>query len=270
VELVAGVISGFLPYLLLGSVAGMLAGLLGVGGGLVIVPVLAWLFHLAGMPPEVVMHMAIGTSLATIVPTSLSSVWAHHRLGAVLWGAVARLAPGIVLGAALGATLADLLPGESLRLTFGLFELAVAVQMGLNLRPAPHRVLPAKWGMWGAGSAIGLVSALVGIGGGTMTVPFLQWCNVAMRQAVATSAACGLPIAIAGATGFIVTGWNAPALPAWSSGYLYWPAFTGIAVASVLVAPLGARLAHRLPTAVLKRFFALFLLFLGLHMLWFG
>jgi hypothetical protein len=270
VELVAGVISGFLPYLLLGSVAGMLAGLLGVGGGLVIVPVLVWLFHLAGMPPEVVMHMAIGTSLATIVPTSLSSVWAHHRLGAVLWGAVARLAPGIVLGAALGATLADLLPGESLRLTFGLFELAVAVQMGLNLRPAPHRVLPAKWGMWGAGSAIGLVSALVGIGGGTMTVPFLQWCNVAMRQAVATSAACGLPIAIAGATGFIVTGWNAPALPAWSSGYLYWPAFAGIAAASVLVAPLGARLAHRLPTAVLKRFFALFLVFLGLRMLWFG
>jgi hypothetical protein len=259
-----------LPYLLLGSVAGLLAGLLGVGGGLVIVPVLAWLFHAAGMSPEVVMHMAIGTSLATIVPTSLSSVWAHHRLGAVLWGAVARLAPGIVAGAALGAALADRLPGESLRLIFGLFELAVALQMGLNLRPAPHRVLPGRAGMWGAGSLIGLVSAVVGIGGGTMTVPYLQWCNVPMRQAVATSSACGLPIALAGTTGFIVAGWDAPALPAWSSGYLYWPAFAGIAVASVLLAPVGARLAHRLPTAVLKRFFALFLVFLGLRMLWFG
>lgn len=260
----------WLAYGGLGAFAGLLAGLFGVGGGLVIVPVLAWLFHRAGVPPELLMHMAIGTSLATIVFTSLSSIWAHHRYGAVLWDAFRRLTPGIVLGAALGATLADRLSGDWLRLIFGLFALGVALQMGLNLKPAPHRNLPGRWGMGGVGSVIGLVSAVVGIGGGSLSVPYLQWCNVPMRQAVATSAACGLPIAIAGALGFIITGWNAQALPAWSSGYIHWPAFAGIVVASMLSAPLGARLAHHLPAAALKRFFALFLAFLGLRMLWIG
>ncbi len=259
-----------IAYLLLGGMAGLLAGMLGVGGGLVIVPVLAWLFYHSGIAPDVVMHLAIGTSLATIVLTSLSSVLAHHRRGAVLWGVFRSMALGILVGAALGAVLADRLPSDTLRLIFGLFELGVALQMGLNLRAAPHRGLPGKWGMSGVGTLIGLVSAVVGIGGGTITVPFLQWSNVAIRQAVATSAACGLPIALAGAMGFVFVGWNTPELPSWSSGYLYWPAFLGIVVASTLVAPLGAQLAHRLPGAVLKRFFALFLAFLGLRMLWFG
>jgi len=263
-------VAELVSYLLLGSAAGILAGLLGVGGGLVIVPVLAWSFHRTAMPSDMVMHLAIGTSLATIVFTSLSSVWAHHRRGAVLWDAFRRLTPGILLGAAVGAALADRLPSDTLRLIFGLFELGVAVQMGLNLRPVPHRSLPGRWGMSGVGSVIGLVSAVVGIGGGTMSVPFLQWCNVPMRQAVATSAACGLPIALAGALGFVLTGWDSQGLPAGSSGYLYWPAFAGIVAASILFAPLGARLAHLLPTSTLKRFFALFLVFLGLRMLWFG
>ena len=262
--------SDLLSYVILGGCVGVLAGMLGVGGGLVIVPVLAWLFQRAGFIPELVMHLAIGTSLATIVLTSLSSVWAHHRLGAVQWRSFARLTPGIVLGAILGATLADRLPSETLRIVFGVFELAVALQMGLNLRPDPHRDLPGKWGMGGVGAVIGLVSAVVGIGGGTMTVPFLQWCNVSMRKAVATSAACGLPIALAGAGGFVIAGWDARGLPDGSSGYLYWPAFFGIVLASVLFAPLGARLAHRLPAPILKRFFALFLAFLGLRMLWFS
>ncbi len=257
-------------YLLLGGVAGILAGLLGVGGGLVIVPVLAWLFYRADIAQEVVMHLAIGTSLATIVFTAISSIWAHHRRGAVLWAAFLQMTPGIVLGAALGAAVADKLPSETLQGIFGVFELVVALQMGLNIQPDPHRTLPGRWGMSGAGSLIGMVSAVVGIGGGTMTVPFLQWCNVPMRQAVATSAACGLPIAAAGAVGFVIAGWGTPALPAWSSGYLYWPAFAGIVVASMLFAPVGARLAHRLPAASLKRFFALFLAFLGLRMLGFG
>ncbi len=257
-------------YLMLGSVAGLLAGLLGVGGGLVIVPVLAWLFHRAGISPELLMHMAIGTSLATIVFTSLSSVWAHHHHGAVLWEAFRRMSPGIILGAMLGAVLADRLPGDSLRLIFGLFTLGVAIQMGLNLRTTPHRNLPGRWGMVGVGTVIGMVSAVVGIGGGTLSVPFLQWCNVPIRQAVATSAACGLPIAVAGSLGFVIAGLNTQALPSWSSGYLYWPAFVGIVVASMLFAPMGARLAHRLPAAALKRFFALFLAFLGMRMLWFG
>ncbi len=258
----------WLAYAALGAFAGVLAGLLGVGGGLVIVPVLALLFHQADIASEVVMHLAIGTSLATIVFTSVSSVWAHHRHGAVQWEIFARLAPGVVLGALLGAMIADRIPSAGLRFFFGLFELGVALQMGLNLLPTPQRGLPGRWGMGMAGGMIGGVSAIVGIGGGTMTVPFLLWRQVPMRQAVATSAACGLPIAVAGAVGFVAMGWREAVLPTGSSGYLYWPAFFGIVTASVLFAPLGARLAHRLPAVLLKRVFSLFLVLLGLRMLW--
>lgn len=257
----------WIAYGSLGAFAGVLAGLFGVGGGLVIVPVLVLLFQRNGFAPEVITHLAIGTSLATIVFTSLSSVYAHHRRGAVQWHSVLRLAPGIVIGAWIGAVLADRLPGVQLRTVFGVFELLVALQMGFGLRASAHRQLPGWTGMGLAGGVIGAVSAVVGIGGGTMTVPFLQWCNVPMRQAVATSAACGLPIAIAGAMGFVVSGWGEALLPQLSSGYLYWPAFGGIVLASVIMAPLGARLAHSLPAEQLKRVFSVFLAFLGLRML---
>lgn len=255
-------------YLLLGAFAGTLAGLLGVGGGLVIVPVLILLFQEQGFSSQVLVHLAIGTSLATIVFTSLSSVWAHHRRGAVLWLEFWQLTPGIVIGAFVGAVIARLIPAADLRMVFGIFELTVALQMGLNLRPDALRQLPSSPGMGLAGGVIGTISAVVGIGGGTMTVPFLVWCNVEMRKAVATSAACGLPIAIAGTIGFMATGWSEPRLPAMSSGYLYWPAFAGIVAASVLFAPVGARLAHALPGATLKKVFALFIGVLGIRMLW--
>ncbi|WP_303909161.1 sulfite exporter TauE/SafE family protein [Thiohalomonas denitrificans] len=254
-------------YLAVGAFAGVLAGLFGVGGGLVIVPVLAFAFARAGIAPEVLMHLAIGSSLATIVFTSLASVRAHHRRGAVQWRLVGRLAPGIVVGALLGAMIADWLPGTGLRRIFGIFELAVAVQLGLGLKPAPHRTLPGTPGLFAAGGVIGTVSAIVGIGGGTLTVPFLTWNNVAIRNAVATSAACGMPIALAGAIGFAAAGWGESALPAASTGYLYWPAIGGVVAASMLFAPLGARLAHTLPGDVLKRLFALFLAGLGVYML---
>lgn len=254
-------------YLLLGAFAGLVAGLLGVGGGLIIVPVLVFIFTGQGVAEHLIVHLAVGTSLATIVFTSISSVRAHHQHGAVLWPVFWQLTPGIVIGAWLGALFADVLASDQLRRFFGVFELLVAIQMTFNVKPRPHRQLPGRAGMVGAGSVIGAISAIVGIGGGTMTVPFLVWCNVAMRKAVATSSACGLPIAVAGATGFIVTGWNAVELPAYSSGYVYWPAFAGIVIASILSAPLGARLAHRLPAAQLKRIFAVLLYILGLRML---
>jgi uncharacterized membrane protein YfcA len=257
----------WLIYLATGAFAGLLAGLLGVGGGLIIVPILALGFAAQGMATEVQMHLAVGTSLATIIFTSSSSVYAHHRRGAVEWRAVRAMTPGIVTGALLGALIARWLPTLSLRYLFGVFELVVAVQMALSLKPAPHRTLPGRWGMRNAGVVIGTISSLVGIGGGTLTVPFLLWCNVAIQRAIATSAACGLPIAVAGTVGFVITGWHHPLLPAWSSGYLYWPALLGITAASVLSAPLGARLAHRLPTLVLKRLFALLLSGLALRML---
>ncbi|MDZ7804888.1 sulfite exporter TauE/SafE family protein [Thiohalophilus sp.] len=256
-----------LLYLLLGMFAGVAAGLLGIGGGLIIVPVLVFIFQQQQFSSEVIVHLAVGTSLATIVLTSISSVRSHHQHGAVQWPVFVRMAPAIVLGAVLGSVIADEMPTRVLKWVFAIFELTVATQMILAYRPNPHRVLPNWPGLSLAGTVIGAVSAVVGIGGGTMTVPFLVWCNVAMRKAVATAAACGLPIALAGAAGFILNGWNEPALPAWSSGYVYWPAFAGIVATSVLFAPLGARLAHRLPAAQLKRIFALLLYALGIRML---
>ncbi|MEQ6340344.1 MAG: sulfite exporter TauE/SafE family protein [Gammaproteobacteria bacterium] len=256
-----------LLYLATGAVAGVLAGLLGVGGGLIIVPALVFIFATQGVPDAIVMHMALGTSLATIVMTSISSVRAHHKRGAVLWQVVWRLTPGIVVGTLMGAMLADMLSGGVLKRIFGIFALLVALQMGLAAKPAPHRRLPGRSGMGLAGWIIGGVSAIVGIGGGSLTVPFLTWCKINIHNAVATSSACGLPIALAGSLGFVITGWNETALPAFSSGYIYWPAMASIATASVLFAPLGARLAHALPADTLKKFFAIFLALLGARML---
>lgn len=254
-------------YLLLGAFAGVMAGLLGVGGGLVIVPALAWIFQRQLIAETALMHLAIGTSLATIIVTSISSVRAHHQRGAVLWPTVWRLTPGIVTGAWLGAAVADALSSFALQKVFAVFVLLMAAQMGFGAKPAPHRDLPKAAGMLATGGVIGAVSAIVGIGGGSLTVPFLSWCNVPIRQAVATSAACGLPIALAGALGFVVTGLNAPDLPAWSLGYVYGPALLGVALTSMLFAPLGARLAHTLPTEMLKKIFAAFLAVIGVKML---
>jgi len=256
-----------LIYLALGATAGLLAGLFGVGGGLIIVPVLAWVFIGQGMDTSVIMHLAIGTSLASIWLTSIMSIRAHHRRGAVSWSLVKKLVVGIVLGALLGAVIAEQLPTPALKRIFGVFELLVAAQMLLVSRYKAHFNLPGRMGFTLAGTVIGIVSAIIGIGGGTLTVPFLIWCRVPMIQAVATSAACGLPIAIAGAFGFIVTGWNVEQLPAWSTGYLYWPAWLGIVLASSITAGLGARLAHKLPAARLRQLFALLLMGLGIKML---
>jgi uncharacterized protein len=257
----------FLIYALVGAFAGLIAGLFGVGGGLVIVPVLVFVFSTLQLAPSHLVHLAIGTSLATIVFTSLSSVYAHHRHGAVQWPLFLRLLPGMATGALLGAKLAHWLPTGSLRAIFGIFELLVAAHLAFGGKPSLHRNLPGLAGLSGVAILIGAISALVGIGGGTMTVPFLVWCQVEMRQAIATSAACGLPIALAGAAGFILSAWQMPDLPPWSTGYIYWPAALAIVSVSIFFAPLGARLAHRLPATQLKRLFALFLTGLGIYML---
>ena len=254
-------------YLTLGATAGLLAGLFGVGGGLVIVPVLAWVFAAQGIHADIIMHLAVGTSLASIWLTSLMSIRAHHQRGAVNWLLVCKLTLGIIVGALAGALVADQLPTTVLKRVFGVFELFVAAQMLLVSRYRAHFELPGDVGMTFAGSVIGLVSAIIGIGGGTLTVPFLVWCRVPMIQAVATSAACGLPIAVAGALGFMLTGWNDARLPTWSTGYLYWPAWLGVVVASSLTAGLGARLAHGLPAARLRQLFALLLMGMGVKML---
>jgi len=256
-----------LAYAGLGTVAGTLAGLLGVGGGIIIVPGLAFLLAGDSIPADRLMQVAVGTSLATIVATSLSSIRAHHRRGAIRWPVVARLTPGIVVGAALGAGIADWLPTRGLAIVFGTFLVLVAVRLAMPGQPAPHRQLPGKTGLAACGTAIGTLSSLVGIGGGTMTVPLLTWCNVPVRQAVATSAACGFPIAVAGALGFAIAGWDVAGMPAWSTGYVYWPAFVAVVPLSMLFAPLGAKLAHTVPMTALKRGFAIFVFIVGVRML---
>ncbi len=256
-----------LYFIFLGAFSGLIAGLLGVGGGLIIVPILITIFQSQDFAAPIIVHLAIGTSLASIVFTSISSVMAHHRKKAVLWPVFLQLTPGIIIGAWLGTAIADLLPNHILRRAFGLFELYVAIQMSLNIKPKPQREFPGGWGAFGVGNIIGAISALVGIGGGTLTVPFLTWCNVAMRNCIATSAACGFPIAVAGAIGFIVTGWNNSNLPDHSWGYIYLPALLAIVCSSVLTAPVGAMLTHKLPTQRLKQIFAILLYLLSARML---
>lgn len=260
-----------IAYALLGAFAGTMAGLLGIGGGLIIVPVLVMLWQADALGGSQMVQLAVGTSLAVIVFTSISSVRAHHQHGSVLWPVFWRLTPGILLGAGLGATVASALPQAVLKNVFGIFELLVAMQMFLSLRSstkvsAKHG-LPGLLGMGLAGALIGAVSALVGIGGGTMTVPFLDACKVRMQQAVGTSAASGLPIAMGGVLSYVLLGWGNAQMPASAIGFVYGPALAGIAITSMLFAPLGAALAHRLPTSVLKKVFASFLALLGLWML---
>ncbi len=249
-----------LVYLAIGACAGVLSGLLGVGGGVVIVPALAIIFEQLDVPAAIVLHMAIGTSLATIVVTSLSSIYAHHRRSAIQWRIARQLLPWLVIGSLGGAALANYLHSDSLRVLLGIFIFAVAVQIGSGYQPVLHRPLPGPAGMGLAGGGIGLLSAIFGIGGGIMTVPFLVWRNVPIRLATATSAVCGLIISLAGAVGFMIAGVQAGAphahLSQWSTGFVYWPAFAGIVAASVPMAPLGAWLAHVLATRWLEIVFA--------------
>lgn len=263
-----GGLSLFAAYGGLGLVVGFVAGLLGVGGGLIIVPVLIMLLHTHGQAVGMEPQLALGTSLATILFTSLSSVRAHHRRGAVEWPLVRRIAPGIVLGTLAGAALAARMPATVLKIFFVVFLFYAAVQMWLDFKPAPHRGLPGRIGTALAGGVIGVVSSWVGIGGGTLSVPFMLWHNVPLHRAIATSAAIGFPIAFAGAAGYVLGGWTVSGLPAGSLGFVYLPALAGIVLGSVLTAPLGARTAHRLPVRPLKRVFALLLFTLALRMVW--
>ncbi|MES2072874.1 MAG: sulfite exporter TauE/SafE family protein [Pseudomonadota bacterium] len=254
-------------YLGLGAIAGILAGLLGVGGGTVIVPVLTFIFTAQHFPPEYVLHFALGTSMASILFTSLASLRSHHRRGAVNWAVVRQITPGIVLGTLLGVWLTSMMSTRVLKLIFVAFAYFVAVQMLMNIKPSANRQLPAAPGMLASGGAIGVFSSFVGIGGGTLSVPFMTWCNVPLHTVIGTSAALGFPIALSGAIGFIANGWPMPGLPPHSLGFVYLPALAGIAIASVLTAPLGAGMAHALPVARLKKLFALMLIVVGSKML---
>lgn len=258
-------LSAIAMYLLLGATAGLLAGLLGVGGGLVIVATLVWLLPSQGVPVEHAMHVALATSLASIVLTGLSSARAHHRRGSVLWPSVRWLVPGLLLGGLLGAAIATSLRGETLRWIVAGFCWLAALQLALGrTRDGAGRTdAPASPGLTVAGVGIGATSAVVGIGGGSLTVPLLVWLGVAPVRAVGTSSACGVAIAVASAIGYIGLGPPAGSLPSGSVGFVYLPAAIGIALASILAAPWGTRLAHALSGQSLKRVFALFLMLAG-------
>jgi uncharacterized protein len=256
---------------LLGIATGFLAGLLGIGGGMLMVPFITFILGSRGVAPGLAVKMAIATSMATIIFTSMASVRAHHLRGAVRWDIVRRLAPGIVVGSMVGSLgVFALLKGSWLALFFGLFVGFSATQMFLDRKPQPTRQMPGTSGQLAAGGFIGFLSGLVGAGGGFISVPFMAWCNVAMHNAVATSAALGFPIAIANVAGYVVSGQGVQELPAGSFGYIWVHGLMVIAVGSVLTAPLGARAAHALPVRELKRVFASILYLLAAYMFYKG
>jgi len=257
----------WLTYPLLGIFAGFIAGLFGVGGGLTIVPLSFMLFAAQGFPAEHTMHLALGTSMATIVFTSIASMRAHHRHGAVRWDVVRSFAPGLLLGTFGGSFVAAWVPTRPLAMVFTAIVYYAAAQMMADFKPKPHRVLPGTFGMVAVGTLIGIVSSLVAAGGGFLTIPFMVFCNVVIHQAVGTSAALGFPIAVAGTIGYIASGLQAPGLPDYALGYVYLPAFLGVVAMSFLMAPIGARLAHKLPVKQLKRAFGGFLALLATKML---
>jgi uncharacterized membrane protein YfcA len=256
---------------MLGVGTGFLAGLLGIGGGMLMVPFITIILANRSVSPDLSVKMAIATSMATIIFTSLSSVRAHHKRGAVRWDLVKRLAPGIVMGSVIGSLgVFSLLKGSYLAIFFGLFVSFSATQMFLDKKPKPTRQMPDTGGQLAAGGFIGFLSGLVGAGGGFISVPFMTWCNVPIHNAVATSAALGFPIAMANVLGYVISGQSVQNLPAGSFGYIWLPALLVIAVCSFATAPLGARAAHGIPIGKLKRIFASILYILAAYMLYKG
>ncbi len=254
----------WVEYAMTGLVAGFLAGYLGIGGGLVLVPALSWLFSRDPAIAGMAVQMAVATSLATMLFTSMSSLLAHHKRGAILWSLVRQMIPGLLMGALLGSVIADRIGSTALSIIFGIFALLVAVQLLRGGGKTGDRPLPGRLSVTGTGFGIGTISSLLGIGGGSMTVPWLLWHGQQVRNAVATAAACGYPIALAGTVGFAVLGDSTSAA---SLGYVHLPALAGVAIFSVLGAPLGVNAVHRSSPVLAKRVFAVFLLIVAVKML---
>jgi uncharacterized membrane protein YfcA len=259
--------SEWLAYLGTGAVVGFFAGLLGIGGGVVMVPLLVLVLTHQGVAPQNVLHIALGTALLAMVLTSMSSMRAHHSHGGVDWKIARAMSPGMLAGSFVAALIAGWIPTRPLAVMFTALVFYAATQILLDLKPTATRELPGAGGLFVAGAVIGGVASLLAAGGAFMTIPFLAWCRVPLRRAIGTAAANGLPIAVAGAAGYIIQGWDTEGLPAWSLGYVYLPAFALVASTSILSAPFGARLAHRLPVKRLRTLFALLLYFFALRML---
>jgi uncharacterized membrane protein YfcA len=255
----------WLEFATIGLLAGFAAGYLGIGGGLILVPALSWLFSRDPATADLAVHMAVATSLSTMLVTSLSSIIAHHRHRGIHWGLTRQLAPGLVLGALAGALIADWLSMRALAAVFGVYALGAGLQLITSAEARGEKPLPGPAGLSGVGLVIGAVSSLVGIGGGSMTVPYLLWHGTRAQRAVATAAACGYPIALAGTAAFIWLGQDLET-GGWHLGYVHPRAFLGVVAFSVLAAPLGAAAVHRSPPVVVRRIFGAFLLAVAVRM----
>ncbi len=257
----------WLGYLAIGAAVGFFAGLLGIGGGAIMVPLLVMLFDAQGLPREHILHLAVGSAMATILLTSISSVRAHSQRGALRWDLVKAMTPGMLLGGLAGSAVAGSIPTRLLALLFSILIFFAAVNILIERKPAPSRALPRAGVFFFGGFVISGASAFVAIGGALMTVPFLVYCQVPILQAIGTAAALGFPIALASSIGFVASGLANPGLPPWSLGYVYLPAFAGITITSVLFAPLGAYVTHRMPTRILRRVFACLMFALAIKMM---
>lgn len=253
--------------MLIGSVAGVLSGLLGIGGGIIVIPLLVWLFKLQNIPSDLVMHLAAGTSLSVMIFTAASSLYGHLKRGIHIWPIYRQLAIGIVIGTIFGAVFGHFLPGKVLEMLFAIFIFIIAVRMLMAIKTKSERTLPRPLGMFSIALLIGGKSGLLGLGGGAITIPFLSYCNVPIRDIVAVSVSCSFTIAIIGTISFIITGQHAIDLPTWSLGYIYLPAFLGIVLTSPLCAQLGAYFSHKLPVTVLTRILGAVLLIMAIRML---
>jgi uncharacterized membrane protein YfcA len=254
-------------YLALGAFVGFFGGLFGIGGGSAIVPVLAFIFTAKGFAPQHVVHLALGTGIATIIFTSASSLLSHHRRGAVNWSIMLRMMPGVVVGTFGGGIVAGWLDPRLLTVAFTLLIYYLSIQMMIDSKPAPGGSLPGTVTMSAVGAGIGFLSSLSATGGASLTVPFLVKRNIRVHEAIGTAATVGWPLALAGTLGYVLAGIGKPELPEWSVGFVYLPALAWIVAASMAMAPLGARIAHRTPGKSLKRIFAVVLFLLATNML---
>jgi len=250
----------WITYAALGVFVGFFAGLLGIGGGSMIVPVLGLIFVAFDFPPDQVLHLSLGTSLAAMIVSTASSAREHHRHDAVRWDIVKGLAPGIAIAGLAAGAIARAAPLAFMKVFFLGFMLYVAYQIIFGLKPRPGHAMPGPLGTAAVGLGIGVLSALAGVGGAMLSVPFMMYCNVPLKTAIGTSAAVSLVVSLAGTVGFIAAGLSERGLPPWSVGYVYIPALIGISLTSIFLAPVGARTAHRMPVGILKKIFALLLL----------
>lgn len=260
-------IEWIIAFLVLGAVVGFMAGLLGIGGGGIMVPMLTTIFLAQGIPVEQVVHMALGTSMASIVMTSFASMRAHHKKGAIQWDIVKVMAPGVIIGTFAATFLATYMKSSQLAIFFAIFMAYVSIQMALDKKPKPSQGVVTSQKLFGAGTFIGVISALVSIGGGSLTVPFLIWQNIDLKKAIASSAAIGFPLSIAGTVGYMINGMMQTGQAGMLLGFVYFPAVILISLVSFFTAPLGAKMAHTLPVSKLKKIFALLLMALSIKML---